>query len=298
MRGAKIPDVDEGERPELGERQEAVATEGLFGPLIETTMRVVSWNLWWRFGPWEARFPAIVSTLRDLDPDVCCLQEVWDEAGRNQAAELAEEVGGYHHAYTSGIRYDGVAFGNAVLSRWPILSSDGRDLPDLDSDREGRTVLRAELDGPRGPVDVFSTHLHWKLYDSHVRQAQVATICELIAEGREGRSYPPVLCGDFNAPPDSDEIRALTGRTRTNVPRQAFLDAWEVAGDGPGHTWAVENPYAALDLEPSRRIDYVFAGYPRRGGAGHAVAARMAGLDPVDGVVPSDHLAVVADLRY
>jgi endonuclease/exonuclease/phosphatase family metal-dependent hydrolase len=82
------------------------------------------------------------------------------------------------------------------------------------------------------------------------------------------------------------------------VPRQAFLDVWEVAGEGPGHSWTVANPYAALDLEPSRRIDYVFVGYPRRGGAGHAVAARLAGLEPVDGVVPSDHLAVVADLRY
>ncbi len=290
--------MDEGDRPELGERQDAVATVGLFGPLIETTMRVVSWNLWWRFGPWEERFPAIVSTLRDLDPDVCCLQEVWDEGGRNQAADLAEALGGYHHAYASRIRHDGVAFGNAVLSRWPIVSSEARDLPDGDSDPEGRTVLRADVDGPRGPIEVFSTHLHWKLFDSEVRRAQVASICELIAETRDRRTYPPVWCGDFNAPPDSDEIRALTGRTRTLVPRQAFLDAWEVAGEGPGHSWTVANPYAALDLEPSRRIDYVFVGYPRQGGAGHVVAAELAGLDPVDGVVPSDHLAVVADLRY
>ena len=290
--------MNDQERPELGERKGAVATEGLFGPLIETTVRVVSWNLWWRFGPWEERFPAIVSTLRELDPDVCCLQEVWDEAGRNQAAKLAEALGGYHHAYTSGIRHDGVAFGNAVISRWPITGSEGRDLPDGDGDREGRSVLRAEVDGPRGPIELYCTHLHWKLYDSHVRQAQVTTICEFIAESRDRRAYPPVLCGDFNAPPDSDEIRALTGRTRTFVLRQAFLDAWEVAGEGPGHSWTVENPYAALDLEPSRRIDYVLVGYPRRGGAGHAVAARLAGLDPVDGVVPSDHLAVVADLRY
>ena len=290
--------MDEGDRPELGERQEAVATIGLFGPLIESTMRVVSWNLWWRFGPWEERFPAIVATLRELDPDVCCLQEVWDEGDRNQAAELAEALGGYHHAYASRIRHDGVAFGNAVLSRWPVTSSEARDLPDGDSDHEGRTVLRADIDGPRGPVEVYSTHLHWKLYDSDVRQAQVKTICELIAETKERRTHPPVRCGDFNAPPDSDEIRALTGRTRTLIPRQAFLDAWEVAGEGPGHSWTVANPYAALDLEPSRRIDYVFVGYPRQGGAGHVVAADLAGLTPVDGVVPSDHLAVVADLRY
>lgn len=290
--------MESDERPQLGERAEAVATEGLFGPLIETTVRVVSWNLWWRFGPWEARHDAIVATLRALDPDVCCLQEVWDEADRNQAAELAEALGGYHHVYSAGIRYDGIAFGNAVLSRWPIVDSGDQALPDLDGDGEGRTVLRAEVDGPRGRLEAFSTHLHWRLHDSHIRQAQVAEICRFIAGTRERRTYPPVLCGDFNAPPDSDEIRALTGRRETFVRRQVFQDSWELVGEGPGLTWTDQNAYAALDLEPSRRIDYVFVGFPKRGGAGHAVAARTAGLDPVDGVVPSDHLAVVADLRY
>ena len=286
------------DRPQLGERQEAVAGECLFGPLIDTTMRVVSWNLWWRFGPWEQRQPAIEATLRELNPDVCCLQELWEEGGHSQAEDLADALGGHHHAYAAGIRHGDIAFGNAVLSRWPITIAEHRDLPDVDSDHEGRTVLRAEIDGPRGPLEVYSTHLHWKLYDSHVRQAQVAEICRFIAEGRAGRTFPPVLCGDFNAPPDSDEIRALTGRRETFVGRQAFLDAWEVAGEGPGHTWTVQNPYAARDLEPSRRIDYVFVGYPKEGGAGHAMAVRTAGLEPVSGVVPSDHLAVVVDLRY
>ena len=35
-----------------------------YGELIETTVRVASWNLWWRFGPWESRAPAILETLR------------------------------------------------------------------------------------------------------------------------------------------------------------------------------------------------------------------------------------------
>jgi endonuclease/exonuclease/phosphatase family metal-dependent hydrolase len=290
--------VDDGERSALGERQDAVVGEGLFGPLIQTTVRVVSWNLWWRFGPWEQRQPVIEATLRSLDPDLCCFQEIWEEGDRSQAAELAEALGGFHHVTTGRIGHDGVSFGNAIVSRWPIVSHDHRPLPDLDADQEGRTVLRADVDGPRGAIECYSTHLHWKLHDSHVRQAQVTTIGQFIAETKGRRTYPPVLCGDFNAPPDADEIRALTGRMQTPVPRQAFLDAWEVAGQGPGHSWTVANPYAALDLEPSRRIDYVFVGYPKAGGAGHVVAAHNAGLEPVNGVVASDHLAVVADLRY
>jgi endonuclease/exonuclease/phosphatase family metal-dependent hydrolase len=41
-------------------------------------MRVMSWNLWWRFGGnWRARQDGIASTLRDLQPHVAGLQEVW-----------------------------------------------------------------------------------------------------------------------------------------------------------------------------------------------------------------------------
>ena len=40
-------------------------------------MRVMTWNLWWRFGPWVERLPAIVAVVREQQPDVVLLQEVW-----------------------------------------------------------------------------------------------------------------------------------------------------------------------------------------------------------------------------
>ena len=56
-------------------------------------MRVVTWNLWWRFGPWAERQKAIVAVLRELRPDVVGLQEVWADrrSGENLAAWLAAE---------------------------------------------------------------------------------------------------------------------------------------------------------------------------------------------------------------
>ncbi len=50
-------------------------------------MRIVSWNLWWRFGPWEQRREAIAATLAEVGPDVCGLQEVWATPGENLAAD-------------------------------------------------------------------------------------------------------------------------------------------------------------------------------------------------------------------
>ncbi|HUF83095.1 MAG TPA: endonuclease/exonuclease/phosphatase family protein, partial [Acidimicrobiia bacterium] len=122
-------------------------------------------------------------------------------------------------------------------------------------------------------------------------------LAEMVGES-DGRAYPPILCGDLNADPIADEIRMLTGRAAVPVPRLVFVDAWDVAGDGPGYTWSNDNAFAALDLEQNRRIDYVLVGWPKERGAGHVVAATVEGVDPVDGVHPSDHYAVMAELRY
>jgi endonuclease/exonuclease/phosphatase family metal-dependent hydrolase len=268
---------------------------------IETRLRVMTWNLWGLFGPWEERQPAIAATLAAIDADVIALQEVFQVGDRNQAAELAAGLGlGYEHVYASRLDINGQKMGNAVLSRWPITGHEIVPLPAPPDADELRTVIRADIDGPRGTLQVFSTHLNWRFDQSHVRQDQVATIAKFVHDSPL-RNYPPVLCGDFNAVPDSDEIRMLTGRMGTPVPKLVFNDSWEAArerDDGPGFTWSNDNEYAAKDLEPDRRIDYVFVGWPKSEGAGHVLASHVVGIEPVGGCQPSDHYGVMAELRY
>lgn len=288
----------------MGDAYEVTDPDGPYGPLVDTRLRVLSWNIWWRFGPWEARRPAIAATLGSLDADVICLQEVWDDGDVCFAEELAKGLG-FHHVYGSQLDLDGVRFGNAVLSRWPISGSEVLPLPADDDVQESRTCVRADIEGPRGALQVFSTHLNWRFDQSATRQQQVRSICDFVDASKPpaGRDFPPVLCGDFNAVPDSEEIRMLTGRAAVPVAKLVFQDAWEMArgvseSSAAGITWSNDNPYAAADLEPDRRIDYVFVGWPKQGGRGHAVSCRVEGTAPVDGVVPSDHYAVLAELRY
>jgi endonuclease/exonuclease/phosphatase family metal-dependent hydrolase len=259
----------------------------------------MTWNLWWRYGPWEERFPAIAATLAEVGADVLALQEVWDDGSRNEAAELAAGLG-YEHVYGSRLELDGVKFGNAVLSRWPITNHEVVALPATPEADELRCVVRADIDGSRGPLQVFSTHLNWRFDQSHIRQDQVARIAKFV-HNSPMRSYPPVVCGGFNAVPDSDEIRMMTGRTRTPVEKLVFHDSWEAAAerdDGPSFTWSNANPYAKEDREPNRRIDYVFAGWPKSEGAGHILSSHVMGTEAVNGCHPSDHYAVLAELRY
>jgi Endonuclease/Exonuclease/phosphatase family len=56
------------------------------------SLAVVTWNLWWRFGPWRERADAIRSVLVELRPDLCGLQEVLADDERKFASELAAEL--------------------------------------------------------------------------------------------------------------------------------------------------------------------------------------------------------------
>jgi endonuclease/exonuclease/phosphatase family metal-dependent hydrolase len=76
-----------------------------------------------------------------------------------------------------------------------------------------------------------------------------------------------------------------------------FADCWSAAGAGPGYTYDRNNPYALRSHEPSSRIDYVFVRGPDARLRGEPIAARLALDAPTDGVWPSDHFAVVADIH-
>ena len=263
-------------------------------------LRVATWNLWWHFGPWEERQPAIRETMQAVDADVWCIQEVFRgrDAG-DQAEELADALGGYHVAH--GTRFDldrfSESIGNAVISRFPIRDWEIRALSAPAGLDELRLVVRADIEAPGHVVEVFSTHLNYRLDQSHVRQEQVRELCAFVDETTDRRTFPPIVCGDFNADPGAEEIRMLTGLTSVPVPKLVFIDAWRAGGTDEGSTWDNRNAHAAQDFEPNRRIDYVLVGYPREAGIGQVVEARLVGDQPVDGVWPSDHFGVVADIR-
>jgi endonuclease/exonuclease/phosphatase family metal-dependent hydrolase len=255
-----------------------------FGPLVESTMRVVSWNVWGTFGPWRERQEAIGAELRSLSPDVVALQEAFSTPGYEQTREIAFVLGFPYYEFSGTRDEDGVFSGASVISRWPILSTEVRPLGDA---RSG-SVTRTDIDGPRGLVRLFSVMLDWPPHYSHVRQEQVRELVSFVSS--VDRAPLTLVCGDFNAPPDSDEIRMLNGRAHG----VCWHDAWEFAGDGSGCTWSNANPWAAAMLYRDQRIDYVFSTRIRAGGVGHPVGARLAGTEPA----ASDHFGVAADLRY
>jgi endonuclease/exonuclease/phosphatase family metal-dependent hydrolase len=264
-------------------------------------VRVMTWNLWWRFGDWERRREAILQVLRDEQPDICGLQEVWSSSGTNLAALLAEELG-MHAAFCAPsdqerwhkrVNDTSAGFGVAVLSRWPIRDEQGFDLVHDPS----RPYFSVAIDAPHATVPFVTTHLSAPPVGTSVRRmAQLDQIAKHVA-ALPVTNHPPVITGDFNAEPESDEVRKFGGTlTEPFVDGQIFLDAWRYAPhNDPGFTWSRENPYVARGMDPSSRIDYIHV-VPRWDAPGHIKSVRLAGTKPVGNVWASDHFAVIAEL--
>ncbi|MEM9652437.1 MAG: endonuclease/exonuclease/phosphatase family protein [Actinomycetota bacterium] len=267
-------------------------------------MRVATWNLWWRYGDWEARLEAITRTLVGLDADVIGLQEVWHTEDNSAAERLAAALG-LHLAFAASPRPEkwqqkigdpSVGIGNAVLSRWPITATAEARLPAGDARDEGRMALGTTIATPWGLLPFTTTHVNSAWGQSAIREAQLRGALDLVAT-HDPAPFPPILCGDFNAAPDFDEIRALSGRRVPLVDELVLLDAWEFLRPlEPGWTWDRRNPHVDATNEPNARIDYLFLGIAGPDRLGRPREIGLFGDEPVNGIWPSDHFGVYADL--
>lgn len=260
---------------------------------------VLTLNLWHDAGPYAARRERLREWIDRLDPDLIGFQEALRGEHWDQTAELLEGRK-YHLDFVRAAdfrREPTLAFGNAVASRWPIADRETLALPD-GGDGETRAAISVTLDSPLGPIAFTTTHLNWKLHHGAIRERQVVALCDFVLRRRAKGGFPPILTGDFNAEPDSAEIRYVGGFQSLDGRSIHFRDAWRVAGDeGPGTTWSNRNPYARPWNEPERRIDYIFSGYPQQGGIGRVERCRVVCDDERAGVWPTDHFGVYAELR-
>jgi endonuclease/exonuclease/phosphatase family metal-dependent hydrolase len=260
-------------------------------------MRILTWNLWWRFGPWERRQTAIATEFAAVNADLSLLQEVWFDVEDGDQAESLAAPRGLDIARSTRTNGDPYRFGNAILSKWPILEAETLILPGPDDGPSHRSAVLAIVDGPIGRQLVATTHLTWQYDQSATRQRQLEfLIPELHQRAEELNSgLPVILGGDFNAVPESDEIRRLTGLAVGYGPASVFTDAWSATNDDPGYTWDRTNPHSADAQWPRRRLDYIFSSWPRPKPTGNPLRSWLAGLEPHAGVVPSDHSAVVVE---
>lgn len=213
-------------------------------------LRIVTWNLHHGVGmDRRLDLERIARVLRGIDADVIALQEVDARWGRrsgdeDQAARLAELLGMDHlmvPARTRG-RRDASAgsFGNALLSRLPVLGSRVDPLPPWDAPGgwpEPRALgrVRVPLGGsvgdwpPAGQRDGSSVTIavtHLDPADASLRRRAAATIVDLTAD----EQGPVVLLGDLNTSAAARELEPLraAGFAVASEGHRTFPAPWPV----------------------------------------------------------------------
>jgi endonuclease/exonuclease/phosphatase family metal-dependent hydrolase len=213
-----------------------------------------------------ARIAEIIKSAR---PDLVALQEVDVETQRSggidQAADLSRRTG-MQVVFGGNLDYQGGRYGNAVLSRFPILEHRNHALPNP-ADTEPRGVLEVVVshDGQVGEAQLtfLATHL-----DNSDEENRLVSAEWINAFALKRQDSPIILAGDLNAVPGSSVMVEMAR-------------SWSPTGQTPMPTVPVKDPV--------RQIDYVLY---RPAGRWSPVEVRV-----LPEPVASDHLPILAVLE-
>jgi endonuclease/exonuclease/phosphatase family metal-dependent hydrolase len=166
-------------------------------------LRLMSYNIHRAIGL-DRRFrpERIAGLLRHHDPDVALLQEVDEGVPRSRELDLAKEIAGAlgfpYYAVGHNVSLRKGKYGNATLSRFPIVRERNIDLTIGERKRRGCQHTTLEIPGRPGAareLEVFNLHLGLSMRE---RQQQVGRL----VRSREFRGLdeeiPCILGGDFN----------------------------------------------------------------------------------------------------
>jgi len=156
-----------------------------------TELRIATYNVHsgrgvdGRFRP--ERTSAVIAELR---ADVIALQEYVSLVADFDLRDHLMRATGFQMIAMSTMKVGEGDFGNALLSRWPILDAVEHTLSV--GTYEPRGALEVILGRKHRELRVVATHLG--LRDAE-RRDQLARLLEIV---RRDRDTPTVLCGDFN----------------------------------------------------------------------------------------------------
>ncbi len=213
----------------------------------------------------------------DIDPDIIGLQEVENGRMTSQGVDMAFWLAkrlNMHYFYFPAINEH--AYGLALLSKYPIKSAEGYQIPSISLERvliHGVIAINETLE-----IDVFVTHLGLLDWDEDLA-AQVDFVLQKTNE--VNKTSKKILMGDFNLEYNSSQIAPLFtyfNDTLSGVPRPMTF------------------PSINLFDDSTSSIDYIFAAGYKDIIDGHVITDFLSGNSPSE--FGSDHLPVVATLTF
>jgi len=213
----------------------------------------------------------------DIDPDIIGLQEV--ENGRvtsygvDMALWLAQRLNMYYFYYPA---INEQAYGCTLLSRYPITSVEGYQVP---SSSLERVLIHGVVEvNETFELDIFVTHLGLLDWDENLTD-QVNFVLEKTNE--VNKTSRKILMGDFNLEYNSIQMAPVYtyfNDTLGTVPRPKTI------------------PSINLFNEKEKSIDYIFATGYKSIIDSHVITDFLPGNSPAE--FGSDHLPVTATLTF
>jgi endonuclease/exonuclease/phosphatase family metal-dependent hydrolase len=216
----------------------------------------------------------LAQVICSLEADVIALNEVYEygceESMCHQTEKLADMLGYAHYRFVRGADLGFCMIGNAILSRYPIESTETVYVPapsvqERDPSEtdwfEDRAILLCRLSVMGKSLSVASTHFG---LNPSEQKRMLSALAPIVKTER-----PLVLLGDFNARPESAVLDPLRCEL-TDV--AAALDC---------------ERYTFSSFAPDRRIDYIF------------VSKEIVPIScDVPSVICSDHLPIFSDISF
>ena len=183
-------------------------------------------------------------TIKMYSPDILVLQEVdlyTDRAkGLNELEIFRQEVGMEYCCYGANITFEHGWYGNAILSKFPMISSE--NYISSKTKKEVKGVLHARIKVLDKEVDIYNTHMPVE------EKERIEFVDEFIsmfekAEGKEDR----IFVGDFNLgiiPLGKHQYRIEPKEEYVEIKK---LEKYFTNAKFDEFTWLVDDPQGSID---------------------------------------------------
>lgn len=212
------------------------------------------------------RLMEMAAFIKESGADIVGLQEVDSvcyRSGQVDQVKILAEYSGMHYAFVRHFEFQGGAYGQALLSKYPVTEVRNNRLP-VATGIPGQTTAfltaRIKISDKKSFLTGVA-HLDYRDAESRVRQA------EIINDIYSDSDIPGILLGDMNAEPGTKEIIIL---------KENFIDTQP------------DELLTFPDYKPIRKIDYIFVSKSEN---------IEVTENSVIGVNFSDHLPVVSVVR-
>lgn len=232
---------------------------------MSQTLRIMTFNI--RHGrglDGKIDLERIADLIRKVEPHFVGLQEVDHGVDRSHKLDIAKilaELTKMSYAFGKNIDYQNGDYGNAILSKFPIVRQVNLHYRML-RENEQRGLLQTVLDLDGREIVFMNTHIDHRDDDTE----RLMNVAEIVSTAKSYGDHPIIVCGDFNDHPKSLTIQKMEIDFQNTSRSQICLTF-------PSH-------------QPKQQIDYIFC-------SRHLTSVKSS--DTID-TIASDHLPLVAEI--